>query len=115
VNSHRFLGQIGQIDPDHLWRWSEPAMPRTARASAANVCYHALNRGNHRAAVFHKDADFRAFVDLLAEASLRHPMRLLAYCLSTRRDAPFGSEPWVLRTAAALGLESSFGTEAIPG
>ena len=56
-------------------------MPRTARASAANVCYHVLNRGNNRAAVFHKDADFKAFVDLLAEASLRHRMRLLAYCL----------------------------------
>jgi len=56
-------------------------MPRTARASAANLCYHVLNRGNNRAAVFHKDADFRAFLDLLTEASLRHPMRLLAYCL----------------------------------
>jgi putative transposase len=31
--------------------------------------------------VFHNDADFRAFVDLLGEPSLRHPMRLLAYCL----------------------------------
>jgi hypothetical protein len=26
--------------------------------------------------------------------------------LSMRRDAPLGSEPWVLRTAATLGLES---------
>ena len=34
-------------------------MPRTARASAANVCYHVLNRGNNRARVFHKDGDFR--------------------------------------------------------
>src|SRR5262245_21661297 len=55
-------------------------MPRTARASAANICSHVLNRGHNRACVFHKDADFEAFVDLLAEASLRHPMRLLAYC-----------------------------------
>ena len=23
-------------------------MPRTARASAANLCYHVLNRGNNR-------------------------------------------------------------------
>ncbi len=40
-------------------------MPRTARASAANYCYHVLNRGNNRAAVFHKDGDYEAFVGLL--------------------------------------------------
>ena len=56
-------------------------MPRTARASAANVCYHVLNRGNNRACVFHQDGDFQAFVDLLSEAKLRHPMRVLAYCV----------------------------------
>ena len=56
-------------------------MPRTARASAANLCYHVLNRGNHRASVFHKDGDFDAFVDLLAEAKLWNPMRILAYCV----------------------------------
>ena len=56
-------------------------MPRTARASAANLCYHMLNRGNNRASLFHKDGDFDAFVDLLAEAKLRNPMRILAYCV----------------------------------
>ena len=53
-------------------------MPRTARASAVSPCYHVLNRGNNRASVFHKDGDFNAFVDLLAEAKLRNPMRILA-------------------------------------
>ncbi len=56
-------------------------MPRTALASAANYCYHVLNRGNNRARVFHKDGDFGAFAGLLAEAKLRHPTRILAYCL----------------------------------
>ena len=56
-------------------------MPRTARASVANYCYHVLNRGNNRARVFHKEDDFAAFADLLVEAKLRHPMRILAYCL----------------------------------
>ena len=56
-------------------------MPRTARASAANVCDHVLNRGNNRACVFHQDGDFQAFVDLLSEAKLRHPMRVLASCV----------------------------------
>jgi hypothetical protein len=43
----------------------KPEMPCTARASAANSCYHVLNRGNHRAQVFHKDDDYQAFVNLL--------------------------------------------------
>ncbi len=45
------------------------------------MCYHVLNRGNGRAEVFHKDADYIAFLRLLCEASDRVPMRLLAYCL----------------------------------
>lgn len=56
-------------------------MPRTARASAAGYCYHVLNRGNARAEVFHKNDDFDAFLEIMAEASLRCPMRLLGYCL----------------------------------
>ncbi|HUY90570.1 MAG TPA: transposase [Pirellulales bacterium] len=45
------------------------------------MCYHVINRGNARAAVFHDDGDYGAFVDLLAAANRRLPMRLLAYCL----------------------------------
>jgi REP-associated tyrosine transposase len=59
-------------------------MPRTARASAANYCYHVLNRGNHRAQVFHKDDDYQAFVNLLPEASLG----VLAYCLIPKSVPP---------------------------
>jgi len=56
-------------------------MPRTARASQGGFCYHALNRGNDRHTVFHKDGDFNAFCKVLAEAVQRTDMRLLAYCL----------------------------------
>jgi putative transposase len=56
-------------------------MPRTARASAGGYCYHVINRGNARAAVFHKDEDYAAFLDAMVEAKARLPMRLLAYCL----------------------------------
>ena len=56
-------------------------MPRTARASRANYCYHVLNRGNGRAQVFHKPGDYEAFVALFERACERLPMRLLAYCL----------------------------------
>lgn len=56
-------------------------MPRTARASVGDYCYHVINRGNGRAEVFHADGDYQAFVTFLKEASERVPMRLLAYCL----------------------------------
>jgi len=56
-------------------------MPRIARASAGGLCYHVLNRGNGRAEIFHKDEDYQAFVDLMAAANERTPMRVLGYCL----------------------------------
>jgi putative transposase len=44
--------------------------------------YHVLNRGNGRATLFHKDADYGAFLRVLAETQDHVPtMRLLAYCL----------------------------------
>ena len=56
-------------------------MPRTARASLGNWCYHVLNRGNARAEVFHKPEDYAAFIDLFAPACERIPMRVLGWCL----------------------------------
>jgi putative transposase len=56
-------------------------MPRTARASAGGYCYHVLNRGNRRATVFHTNGDYEAFLETLAEAGLRIPMRVVGYCL----------------------------------
>ncbi len=56
-------------------------MPRTARASVGDVCYHVLNRGNGRQRVFHRDADYAAFLDLLTAAGTRWPLRVLGLCL----------------------------------
>ena len=56
-------------------------MPRTARASVGNMCYHVLNRGNARGTVFHKGDDYAAFIELMAEANQRLPMRILGYTL----------------------------------
>lgn len=56
-------------------------MPRTARASAGNICYHVLNRGNARQRVFHKDGDYGAFLKLLDEGNRRFDMRLIGFCL----------------------------------
>ena len=63
--------------------------PGAASASLVVMCrrlrcalgtYHALNRGVGRATLFHKERDYAAFEDVLAEAAAV-PMRLLAYCL----------------------------------
>lgn len=56
-------------------------MPRIARVVAPNSIHHVLNRGNRRARIFHRAADYAAFVNLLGEAAVRFEMRLLAYCL----------------------------------
>src|SRR6478672_3384286 len=56
-------------------------MPRTTRSSQADYCYHILNRGNMSAEVFHKPEDYQAFIDLMAEAGARVPMRVVGFCL----------------------------------
>ena len=56
-------------------------MPRGACDSRGGYCYHVINRGNGRRTVFRKDADFAAFLKLLAQAGKRREVRLLAYCL----------------------------------
>ncbi len=39
-------------------------MPRTARAVEAGMIYHVLNRGKGRMRIFHKPADYDAFIKL---------------------------------------------------
>lgn len=56
-------------------------MARQRRVSPDGFVQHVLNRGDHRETVFHKPADFRAFLALIAEAAFRVPMRILAYCI----------------------------------
>lgn len=56
-------------------------MTRGDRASAGDACYHVLNRGNGRAEVFHEAEDYQAFLDTMAEAGRRLPMRVLGWCL----------------------------------
>jgi putative transposase len=56
-------------------------MGRQLRLIADGLVYHALNRGNNRAPVFRRDADFQHFLDALAQTKERYPFRLYAYCL----------------------------------
>jgi putative transposase len=74
-------------------------MPRTARAVEGGGIYHVLNRGNGRMQLFHKPADFDAFLKVLSEGLKQYPVDLLTYCLM--------SNHWHLvlcpREAPALG------------
>lgn len=56
-------------------------MPRTARASKADICYHVMSRGNNRSIIFHDDGDYRFFENLLTRAKNRIPIRVFAWCL----------------------------------
>jgi putative transposase len=56
-------------------------MPRTARASVGDLCYHVINRGNAQSEVFHNAGDYQVFVELISLACERIPMRVLAYCV----------------------------------
>jgi putative transposase len=54
-------------------------MPRPPRSDVAGEIYHALNRGNQRMTIFHKDADFEAFERVLSEGLQRYPVDLISY------------------------------------
>jgi len=42
-------------------------MPRIARGLSDGLIYHVINRGNGKQQVFHKEGDYRAFLDLMQE------------------------------------------------
>lgn len=56
-------------------------MPRTPRADEAGGLYHALSRGNLRAEIFRKDADFAAFERILSVGLQRCQIELYSYQL----------------------------------
>lgn len=58
-------------------------MPRPLRADEAGGLYHALNRGNLRVDIFHKEEDFAAFERVLYEALQIHQVELFSYQLMT--------------------------------
>jgi len=56
-------------------------MPRPLRPIDDGLIYHVINRGNNRQPVFHKPADFQAFLQALADLKARQPFELYGYCL----------------------------------
>jgi putative transposase len=58
-------------------------MGRLPRVVDHGLVYHAINRGNNRAAVFADDEDHLAFLESVAATRDRYPFRLFGYCLMT--------------------------------
>ena len=56
-------------------------MPRILRGLVDGLTYHVLNRGNGGQAIFHKDQDYRSFIELMKEAKERSSVKVFAYCL----------------------------------
>ena len=58
-------------------------MPRQPRAClwTPAACYHVLNRGHAREAIFHDDTDRQYFLTLLARYRQRFQLALFHYCL----------------------------------
>jgi putative transposase len=56
-------------------------MPRISRGLTDGFIYHILNRGNGKQPVFHKDADYEAFLSLIGDAMEKYPVKLFFYCL----------------------------------
>jgi putative transposase len=56
-------------------------MPRIPRGQVSGHALHVLNRGNGGAVVFRADGDYRSFLDLLALAKARYPVKVFGFCL----------------------------------
>lgn len=56
-------------------------MPRIQRGLFPHYPYHILNRGNAKQKIFHNHSDYQYFMELLAQAKKRYPLKILAFCL----------------------------------
>lgn len=56
-------------------------MSRPLRLNAPDLIHHVVARGNARMAIFLDGRDYERFLDVLQEASARHGVTILTYCL----------------------------------
>ena len=58
-------------------------MPRRARMYVSGIPYHVVQRGNNREACFLEPENYRFYLELWQELSLRYGVAVHAYCLMT--------------------------------
>jgi len=56
-------------------------MGRPLRTDLGDMFYHVINRGNFRSLLFANDSEYSDFINILSEALVITPMRIVAYCL----------------------------------
>ncbi|TXC64060.1 transposase [Sphingosinicella ginsenosidimutans] len=56
-------------------------MARLPRMVLPGIPHHVTQRGNRRERTFFEDGDYALYLDLLADASVRHGVEVWAYCL----------------------------------
>jgi putative transposase len=56
-------------------------MPRIARITAENCCYHIITRGNQRQTVFNEASDYKKYLKLLTRYKNKYKFKLYAFCL----------------------------------
>ena len=58
-------------------------MPRKPRFFIAGIPNHIIQRGNNRDAVFFESADYKHYLELLADSAADHQVNIHAYVLMT--------------------------------
>lgn len=56
-------------------------MPREARVTTENGCYHVITRGNQKQLVFLNHADYEKYLLILAQYKKRFSFKLYCFCL----------------------------------
>jgi putative transposase len=56
-------------------------MPRPRRVCEPGVVLHVMNRANRKQRIFHGETDYSLFVEVLAAATQKFAVRLLAFCV----------------------------------
>jgi putative transposase len=56
-------------------------MPRGKRETPGGFVYHVYNRGSRKSPVFKGSADYDKFIELMEEARLRYPVRIIGHAL----------------------------------
>ena len=78
-------------------------MPRTARFVVPGLPHHVTQRGNRRQQVFFGEADYRAYLDLLAEHTRKAGVAVWAWCLMPNHVHLMLLPPTADALRAALG------------
>lgn len=56
-------------------------MPRRARVTMKNACYHIITRGNQKQSVFLDPSDYNVYLSILTKSKKQHKFQLYCFCL----------------------------------